>query len=80
MKTLLIYNDNENPLKFLIINGDYSRFHGVMVNSSIQTGFEEEFCNFVFDEEGRFIHEWSNDRSLIENKEWDKVAICTFLL
>lgn len=80
MKTLLILNDIESPLQFLLVDGDYSRFHGVNVNSTIQTGFEEEFCNFVWNvETGILNHIWSEDKSLLENKEWDKIAICTFL-
>lgn len=79
MKTLLILNDIESPLQFLILDGDYSRFHGVCVNSINDHKFEEEFCKFVWDEEGERNHVWSEDKSLLENKDWDKIAICTFL-
>lgn len=81
MKTLIIYIDFENSLEFLIVDGDYSRFNGVMVNFVNGTGFEDEFCDWMFDREtGRRNHiGWSTDASIIENKEWDKVAICTFL-
>ena len=41
---------------------------------------ESEFCDFAFNSEnGEFNHKWSEDMSLLENKQWDKVAICTFL-
>lgn len=80
MKTLIIYNDLTRPLEFLIVEGDLSRFHNVTINGLIGTGYEEEFTNWMFDSEGVKNHDgWSEDISLIENKQWDKVAICTFL-
>ena len=80
MKTILIYNDIESSLQYLIVEGDYSRFHGVMVNAVKGNGYEEEFCNFMFDNEtGERNHKWSEDKSLLENKEWDKIAVCTWI-
>ena len=82
MKTLIIFNDLESPIQYLVVDGDYSRFHGVLVNSMNGTGFEEEFCDWMFDPEtGERNHlgQWSSDKSIIENKNWDKVAVCTFL-
>jgi len=82
MKTLIIYNDIESPLQFLMVDGDFSRFNGVLVNSMTGTGFENEFCDWMFDKEtGKRNHlgQWSEDISLLENKEWDKVALCTWL-
>jgi hypothetical protein len=82
MKTLIIYNDIESPLQFLLVDGDYSRFHGVMVNALNGNGFEGEFCDWMFDKEtGERNHlgQWSDDKSLLENKNWDKVAICTWI-
>lgn len=79
--TLIIYNDIENPLNFLLVEGDYSRFHGVSVNTVNGNGFEEEFCNWMFDAEtGMRNHDgWTTDKRLLENKEWNRVAICTFI-
>jgi hypothetical protein len=79
MRTLIIYNSIEEPLRSTIVEGDFSKFHGVMVNSTMGTGFEDEFCEWFFDEVGRYKFELSEDASLIENKEWDKIAITTFL-
>lgn len=82
MKTLIIYNDIESALQFMIVEGDYSRFHNVCVNSIDGTGFEKEFSEWMFDQEtGERNHlgKWSEDISLLEDKNWDKVAICTFL-
>lgn len=79
MKTLLLYNDFENPIRFLIVDGDYSRFNGVMINTD-GNGFEDEFIDFTFDKvTGDFNHEWFYDISLVENKQWDKVAVCTWV-
>jgi len=82
MKTLIIYNEIESPLQFLIVDGDFFRFNGVVVNAVVGNGFEEEFCEWMFDKEtGERNHlgMWSEDISIVECKEWDKVAICTFL-
>lgn len=82
IKTLIIFNDIESPLEFLLADGDYSRFHGVMVNAAKGNGFEDEFCDWMFNKEtGRRNHlgQWSDDKSLLENKNWDKIAICTFI-
>lgn len=80
MITLIIYNDTENPLLYLLVEGDYSKFHGVKVNSVNGTGFESEFCAWMFDTEtGEIKHKFSNDKTLLEAKGWDKVAICTWL-
>ena len=82
MKTLIIFNEIENTLQLLLVEGDYSRFHGVMVNGMNGNGFEDEFCNWMFDKEtGERNHlgQWSNDKSIVENKDWDKVAISTWI-
>lgn len=82
MKTLIIYNDVESPIQFLVVDGDYSRFHGVMVNAVTGTGFEDEFCDWMFDKqtgERNHLGQWSDDKSILENKDWDKVAICTWI-
>lgn len=80
MKTLIIYNDIETELKYLIVDGDYSRFHQVCVNSVKGTGFENEFCEFFFEKEsGKHKFELSSDVKLLEDKNWDKVVIATFL-
>lgn len=81
MKTLVIYNDIENNPKFLIEDGDVSRFNGVVVNSITEHLYMNEFLNWMYDmETGEFKNNnWSEDISIIENKQWDKVALCTFL-
>lgn len=80
MKTLIIYNDIISPVRFLIVEGDYSRFNGVIVNSLDGNGFEQEFCDWMFNSEtGDFNHELSEDINLVKNKDWDEVAICNFL-
>ena len=80
MKTLIIYNDIQNEVRYIIVDGDYSRFNGVIVNSVSGTGFEDEFINWKWDEFGVEKHNsWSTNVSVIESKQWDKVALCTFL-
>lgn len=82
MKTLIIYNSIIEPLEFIVVEGDFSRFHGVRVNAVNGTGYEEEFCNFMFDENTgvrKHLGLWSEDIAMLENKNWDKVVVCTYL-
>lgn len=82
MKTLIIYNDCENPLRCIVVDGDFSHFNGVIVNGVFGTGAEDEFCEWMWDEEGNELQQtgWSEDVStILEGKAWDKVAFCTFL-
>jgi hypothetical protein len=80
MKTLIVYNDLESPIQFLVVDGDFSRFHGVIVNAVEGSGFEEEFCDWMFEKDsGERNHKWSTDKSILEDKNWDRVAICTWI-
>jgi hypothetical protein len=81
MKTLIIYNDLGWMPQYLIVDGDYSRFNGIVVNSGEGHQHESEFIEWMFNPETgeRNSTNWSTDTSLIENKAWDKVALCTFL-
>jgi hypothetical protein len=79
MKTLIVFNEIES-LGFAIVDGDYSRFNGVMFNSMMRHDHEQECGEFIFnDETGYMKIDFTNDISLVENKEWDKVALITFL-
>jgi molybdenum cofactor biosynthesis enzyme MoaA len=81
MKTLIIYNEvPEGGPKFLIIEGDYSRFNGVAFNM----GYDHEFgieCNeWLFTHDGSLKHIFSEDVAVIESKDFDRVALITFLI
>lgn len=79
MKTLLIYQTMGEETLFAIVEGDYSHFHGVMF-----TGYGDERvkeCDrFMYGEGGKLRHNFTSDISVIESKDWDKVAIITFVL
>jgi hypothetical protein len=80
VRTLIIYNALDEELKYLIVDGDFSRFHGVCVNAIDDHQHTSEFCNWFYDSEtGGYKFDMVNDVSVIENKEWDKVAIITWL-
>lgn len=68
-------------MEFLIVDGDFTRFHGVLINAVEGTGYEQEFCDWMFSPDTGYPNspDWTEDKSVLENKEWDKVAICTFL-
>ena len=77
VRTLIIYYDTTPS--YCIVEGDYSRFNNIIVHVT-QTGVEEEFMEFMFDEKGNHKHNFAKDISLIENKNWDKVAVCSIFL
>jgi len=79
VKTIIFYNDIETAIKFAIVEGDYSRFNGVIFNSMFNHDHLTECNNFLFDEVGNMKIEFSEDVALIEGKNWDKVALITFL-
>lgn len=80
IRTLIIYNDLEKELQYTIVEGDFSKFDGVVINTWESHPFLGEFVKWFFDKEtGEFLHNMSTDKSLIENKQWDVVAIVTWL-
>lgn len=80
MKTLLIYNEIGYPLKYSILEGDYSDLNGICINSYDEDENKvKKACSLLYDDEGNFLIDFSEDISLVENKNWDKVAIITFI-
>jgi len=80
MKTLIIYQEiPELPLYYLIVDGDYSHFNGVTINMGNHP-YNKEFSEFMFDDEGNYKYKLSEDISLVQNKEWDIVIRCSFIL
>lgn len=88
MKTLICFNDFENPIMFTIVPGDLSKFNGICINSgyaTINSGdaneFDKEFIEWMWDSEGKpnLENKWTTDVSLVESKDWDKFVICSFL-
>jgi len=79
MKTIIIYDSYFNGIKFSIVDGDYSRFNGVEINSNSHE-LEHECSLWLFDQvTGDYLIDFVNSISLLESKEWDKVAIIRFL-
>lgn len=80
MKTIIIYNQIDELIEYVIVDGDYSRFNGCMINSAEGNDFEDEFIKWFYEPEtGRTKFETTTNISLLENKEWDKVALVTWL-
>lgn len=79
-RTLLIYNPIEEPLKYAILDGDYSSINGVCINACDENEDKIKMaCSLLFDDEGNYLIDFSEDVALMENKNWDKVAVVTFL-
>ncbi|MCE8828355.1 hypothetical protein K0F25_20325 [Bacteroides fragilis] len=81
MKTLIIYNSIDAPLQYAIVEGDYSDLNGVCINSFNEDRTKvEKACDFLFDKDGRFLLPFSEDISLLNNKNWDVAVVITFIL
>ena len=78
MKTLIIFNDCET-VKYITVDGDYSKFNNIVFNVGIGSELENECNNWLWTDAGILKHIFSDDISIIENKEWDKVAIITWI-
>lgn len=79
MRTLIIYNGIEEPLKYAILEGDYSGLHGAMINVYSRDK-EIKALDLLFDNQtGDFLLELSEDVTLVESKDWDKIAVITFV-
>ena len=51
MNTVIIYEQFIDPIKFLVVAGDASRFDGMFVNSvGNDRELQDEFCNMLYDE------------------------------
>ena len=79
MKTLIIYITHFDGTQYAIVEGDYSDYNGANLDSSYNIEFNKEIRNFLSDQTGELRFNFSDDVSLMENKQWDKVAIITFL-
>ena len=80
MKTLIIYNSIEALLQYAIVEGDYSDLNGICLNSFDEDIIKvEKACELLFDDRGNFLIDFSEDISLMEDKNWDKVATLTFI-
>lgn len=81
MKTLLIYNLIDEPLKYAILEGDYSDLSGVYINAvDSDPDKMRKAVDLLFDPKtGDELIRFTEDVSLVESKDWDKVAVITFL-
>lgn len=79
MRTLIIYNGIEESLKYAILEGDYSELHGATINVFSREK-EIKALDLLFDNQtGNFLFELSEDVALAESKDWDKIAVITFI-
>ena len=53
--------------------------NGVMLNSGFNSDLEYFASSLLFDDEGNNKLQLSNDTKLVEDKNWDKIAVITFL-
>jgi hypothetical protein len=81
MKTLIIYTEVPDTLpSFKIIEGDYSRFDNIYINMDDEHPFYKECLDFLFDNRGNCRHEFLEDVSIVESKDFDKVVRINFYM
>jgi hypothetical protein len=51
MKTIIIYETFTDPIKFYVIDGDYSHLNGVYSNGDAEETAQDELNNLVFNED-----------------------------
>jgi hypothetical protein len=79
MKTLIIFNMTDEDLQYFVADGDYSNFHGIVFDGYMVER-KQQCADWLFEpESGKFRHEFTTDIRLVEEKNWDRVAVITWL-
>lgn len=78
MKTLVVLNDYFINNLYAIIEGDFAHIHGVILNSGIYSNLANEAKLLLFSDKGRLKHYFCDDIKLVEDKNWDKIAVINF--
>jgi hypothetical protein len=56
MKTLIIWDEMDGEIEFVLLDGDYSHLNRVYCNAGKDEEKEEELYNLMYNEEGVFRH------------------------
>lgn len=76
MKTLLIYNAIEYPLKYSILEGDYSDLNGICINSYDEDENKvKKACSLLYDMEQEIKNAYSLHQRAMEQRQqcWEMV-------
>jgi hypothetical protein len=81
IRTLIVYTNDIDSPRFLIVDGDFSRFHGARLNYDSIHLREDEFVDWMWDQEtGKELPRgWSTDSSIVLSKDFDKFALVSFI-
>lgn len=81
MNTIFIYDQcGEGPIRFFVLDGDYSHLDGAYVNHfELAETVQEELCGILFNDEGEERHKMSDKFPLAAVQEDTKVVIIGFL-
>ena len=78
MKTLLILDKaGQIGCKYTIVEGDYSKFAGLMLNNETQK--EKECLEFLIEGIKNETIEFVNSLYDLKNQTWDKKALITYI-
>lgn len=83
MKTLMLFQEippNELSPKFLLVDGDYSRFNGIYINGATNNAktqaLQDELTKFIYGEDGKQITNFTR----VPAKKWDRFIHCGFFM
>ena len=80
IKTLIIFNQmSEGTLHYRIVKGDYSKLNGTYINGDSPEKKQDEANKLIHDDNWGLKSGFSENIKKVENKNWDKVALISFL-
>jgi hypothetical protein len=82
MKTVMIWNDGDNPIRFAILDGDYRHMDRVYVNASGDDEAEakqEQLSDIVYDNKGRERLQFKDEFPVEAVKQGAYVIVAGFL-
>lgn len=83
-KTVIIWDQlMEEPLSFIVLDGDYSKFDRIYINASAETSEEQtlidELCDFMYTKNGERKHETTVNFPVAAVAAGAKVIVAGFL-
>jgi hypothetical protein len=83
MNTIIIYDQlGEEPIKFLVLKGDYSKFNLLYVNSTdSDEALVDEFLGMLYDDSGELVAglDWRDEFPVSATYADSKVIVAGFI-
>ncbi len=76
MKTLVIWDVVEATPHWFIVDGDWSKYHGVYIDSSLNENLEDELLNLIYEDGGAGNEKHTKSNSQPPMEGYDKIIVC----